>query len=62
MVNLSIINTFGKLEDIKLYEKFILFIGGYDFDKFEIKYINIWNESFKGLSLDKIKGKLNTLN
>jgi hypothetical protein len=30
-------NTFEKLEDIKLYEKFILFIGGYDFDKFEIK-------------------------
>ena len=55
-------NTFKSIEDIKLYEKFALFIGGYDFDKFEIKYINIWNESFKGLSLDQIKKKLNILN
>ena len=47
---------------INVLENLVFFIGNYDFEDLEFKYIDVFNESLKQLSLDYIKSRIETKN
>ena len=50
------------LEDLKLYEKFVFFLTSFNFFELDKNYIDVWKESFKSMSLNELKKKIEEKN